>query len=73
MKFVSQKVPFGINEILPLSGFPKGKIRICQRNDEFTSIFIRTPRRFIKTFPVIQSGRWHYCPDLNQGVNARMA
>jgi hypothetical protein len=63
------KVPFGCVPIPKLVGFPKGKIRIRMRHDDFVKIFIRTPRRFLATVPVIHGNRWHYCPDLNQGIN----
>ena len=63
--------PFGVRPIPKLVGFPKGKLRIRMRNDDYVRIFIRTPRRFIATIPVEFGGRWHYFPAFNHGVNAR--
>jgi len=72
MKYYGQHVPFGVGPIPKLVGFPKGKIRIRMRNDDFVRIFIRTKRRFICTIPVASpAGRWHYFPAFNYGINAR--
>jgi len=66
-----QPVPFGCVPCPGLKGFPKGKIRLRIRNDDFVRIFIRNRSRFIATVPVIEGGFWHYCPELNQGINIK--
>jgi len=67
----NQQVPFGCVPCPGLKGFPKGRIRIRIRNDDFVRIYIRNHRRFIATVPVIENGFWHYCPELNQGINLK--
>lgn len=63
--------PLGVVPVPKLVGFPKGKIRIRMRNEDFVRIFIRTKRRFICTIPVASCGRWHYFPAFNYCINAR--
>jgi len=71
MKYHGQHVPFGVGPIPKLVGFPKGKIRIRQRNDDFVTIFIRRKHRFLVTVPIVHNGNWYYCPSLNSARNAR--
>jgi hypothetical protein len=71
LKYNNHRVPFGCVPCPGLKGFPKGKIRLRIRNDDFVRIFIRNRSRFVATIPVIEGGFWHYCPDFNQGINIK--
>lgn len=71
MKGVKGFPPFGVVPVPKLVGFPKGKMRIRLRNDDFVRIFIRTSKRFLCTIPVAYGGRWHYFRGFDQGRTIR--
>ena len=60
---------FGLAPILPLVGFPAGKVRIRQREDEFTRVYIRTVEG-IREFTAIDAGD-HWTPGPETARNTR--
>lgn len=62
--------PFiGVREMLPLKGFPSGKIRIRMRPEEFAIAFVRTSEGVFKYAIGEKDGYWH--PAILQGSNFR--
>jgi hypothetical protein len=58
----TEKIVFGINEILPLSNFPQGKKRIVLRPDDWARVYVKTTKGIIGYHIKEQDGKWiPYC------------
>jgi hypothetical protein len=63
-----RKIVFGVKDPLPLRGFPPGRARIRQRNDDCTVVFIRTADVGVRRFFVEErDGAWY--PAIESGAN----
>lgn len=63
-----RKIEFGVQDPLPLHGFPPGRARIRQRYDAFTVVYIRPPDGGVRRFSVEErDGVW--CPAFETGAN----
>ena len=55
---ISQRVPFGVGDPLPLEGFPEGRAKIKIRNDDFTKVYIKTKTGIHEFYPTEKNGKW---------------
>ena len=66
----SKNLVFGIRLIMPLEGWPEGRIRIRLRNTGFASGYVKTPDG-IREFAIEErDGRWW--PSYERGANHRI-
>jgi hypothetical protein len=62
---------FGVKEPLPLFGFPEGRARIRQRNNNYTIVFIRPPNGGIRKFVIgTKNGAWWPVFEMASNLNA---
>ena len=55
---IGAAIPFGLTEILPLSGFPAGKVRIRIRNDDLVKVFVKSETGIQEFHPEEKDGVW---------------
>jgi hypothetical protein len=55
---IHKRFPFGAVEILPLEGFPEGKVKIKIRPDDWVRIFIKTETGICEIIPQEKDGKW---------------
>jgi hypothetical protein len=60
MKLITtkQNIIFGVKDMLPLSGFPKGKVKIKMRNDNFAWAYVKTETGIYKYAIEEKNGCW---------------
>jgi hypothetical protein len=63
---------FGVQEPLPLAGFPAGRARISMRRDSYATVFIKTENGIRAFTPCIHDGCWVCDPQLERQRNARV-
>jgi len=56
--YLPPSIPFGLVEILPLSGFPQGKVKIKMRDDNFVKIFVKSENEIQAFYPEEKDGVW---------------
>lgn len=58
---------FGVQEPKKLRGFPEGRVRIRQRNDDFAQAFVKTPTGIRHFYVEEIDGFWQ--PTCEQALN----
>ena len=62
---------FGVRAVLPLRGFPRGKVRLTLRNQDFARAYVKT-KHGIRCFIVAEYlGKWVPLPGCEQGLNRK--
>jgi len=64
-----QNIIFGVKNPLPLSGFPKGKIKIKMRNDDFACAYVKNETGIYKYAIEEKNGYW--MPSFSPACNFR--
>jgi len=60
-------VVWGVTEPLPLKGFPKGRVKLRLRSDDFARAFVKTEQGTRSFFVAKQDGYW--IPKYELGIN----
>lgn len=55
---IGKSALFGIQEILPLQGFPEGKKRIVMRPSEFIRVYVKTASGITGYYVEEKDGAW---------------